>query len=41
VLSTKNIVIGLSLSSVIGIISGLIPAWSAAKMDPVTAIRMS
>lgn len=37
--SLKNALIGLSLASIIGVISGLWPAWSAAKMDPVTAIR--
>ena len=39
VLSMKNIVTGLFISSFIGILSGIIPAWVAAKMDPVIAIR--
>ena len=39
VLSMKNIVKGLFISSFIGILSGIIPAWVAAKMDPVIAIR--
>lgn len=39
VLSVKNILIGLGLASIIGILSGLIPAWVAAKLDPVIAIR--
>jgi putative ABC transport system permease protein len=39
VLSTKNIILGLSVSSVIGILSGIIPARSAARLDPVIAIR--
>ena len=39
VLSMKNIVTGLIISSFIGILSGIIPAWVAAKMDPVIAIR--
>jgi putative ABC transport system permease protein len=39
VLSTKNIILGLSVSSVIGILSGIIPARSAASLDPVIAIR--
>ncbi|MHA8066800.1 ABC transporter permease [Aquirufa sp. ROCK2-A2] len=38
-LSVNNILTGLFISSFIGILSGIIPAWVAAKMDPVTAIR--
>ncbi|WP_460512705.1 ABC transporter permease [Cyclobacterium sediminis] len=40
ILSFKNIVLGLALSSAIGIVSGIIPASLASKMDPVVAIRM-
>lgn len=39
ILSFKNIFWGLFTSTVIGVLSGIIPAWSAARMDPVTAIR--
>lgn len=39
VLSMKNIITGLFISSFIGILSGIIPAWVAAKMDPVISIR--
>ena len=39
VLSSKNIITGLIISSAIGIISGIIPAWQAARLDPVIAIR--
>jgi putative ABC transport system permease protein len=39
VLTTKNIIFGISISSIIGIMAGLIPASQAAKMDPVIAIR--
>jgi putative ABC transport system permease protein len=39
VLSVKNIVLGLGVSSVIGLISGIVPAAVAARMDPVVAIR--
>jgi len=39
VMSVKNITIGLGVSCFIGIISGIIPAAMAARMDPVIAIR--
>lgn len=39
VLSFKNISIGLILASVIGIISGIVPAFVASRLDPVIAIR--
>jgi len=39
VLSAKNIILGLGVSSTIGVISGIIPAAVAARMDPVVAIR--
>ena len=38
-LSPKNVVNGVVLSVIIGILSGLIPALRASKMDPVEAIR--
>ncbi len=38
-LTMKNIMIGLSVSTVVGVIAGFIPAWSASKLDPVVAIR--
>ncbi len=38
-MSSKNIILGISVSSVIGILAGIIPAKMASKMDPVIAIR--
>lgn len=38
-LSLKNIIVGIFVSSIIGTISGIVPASIAAKMDPVEAIR--
>jgi len=40
-LSFSNVATGLLLSAGIGIISGLAPAYSAAKLDPVEAIRFN
>lgn len=39
ILSSGNIIIGLIVASVIGVLSGVIPASQAANMDPVIAIR--
>jgi putative ABC transport system permease protein len=39
ILSFKNISIGLILASIIGVISGIVPAFVASRLDPVIAIR--
>ena len=37
-LTMGNIILGISISGVIGVIAGYAPAYAAAKMDPVVAI---
>jgi putative ABC transport system permease protein len=39
VLTPKNIVLGLGVSSIIGMVAGIVPAAVAARLDPVIAIR--
>lgn len=39
VITSKNVITGLSLSVAIGLIAGIAPALSAARLDPVIAIR--
>jgi putative ABC transport system permease protein len=38
-LNLQNMLLGMLVSSVIGIVSGIIPAYSASRLDPVIAIR--
>jgi putative ABC transport system permease protein len=38
-LTPGNVLLGLGVSSIIGVLSGIIPALLAARMDPVIAIR--
>lgn len=39
ILSNKNIIYGFVISTIIGMASGIVPAYFAARMDPVEAIR--
>jgi len=38
-MSVSNIILGLGVSSTIGLVAGIVPAAVAARMDPVVAIR--
>ena len=40
-LTMGNIILGLSISGIIGVVAGYAPAYSAAKMNPVDAIGYS
>ena len=38
-MTMDNVLLGLGISSAIGLISGIFPAWQGARMDPVVAIN--
>ena len=38
-LSVSNVVFGVGISAIVGTVAGIIPALSAARLDPVVAIR--
>ena len=39
ILGYRNVFLGTGLAAIIGVISGILPAISASKLDPVEAIR--
>ncbi|MDP4282064.1 MAG: ABC transporter permease [Bacteroidota bacterium] len=41
ILTVKNILLGIGVSGLIGILAGIIPAYSASRLDPVDAMRTS
>lgn len=38
-LTLGNIFLGITISAVIGVVSGFAPAWSASQLNPVEAIN--
>jgi putative ABC transport system permease protein len=39
ILPFSRVIMGLTISVVVGVVSGIIPAWRASRLNPVDAIR--
>ena len=39
VLTRSNVILGFTISILIGVVSGFVPAYGASQLDPVEAIR--